>query len=148
MNLKRKIKQLIDPLTTRLLPGWVKFPQNRNDRIGALYKAWGHVINSNMGGAYYEFGIYHGSSFRESFLTYQQYVGWMSSQSNSLELWRQKIKWDFDHHFYAFDTFEGMPENQENKEHFVQGSFLSSFENVKLEGEIIGMYVRRQYKIF
>ena len=56
------------------MPFWVKSPQNRNDRIGALYKAWGHVINSNMGGAYYEFGIYKGSSFRESFLAYQQYV--------------------------------------------------------------------------
>ena len=50
MNLKSKIKQLlIDPLITPLLPGWAKFPQNRNDRIGALYKAWGHVINSNLG---------------------------------------------------------------------------------------------------
>ena len=148
MNLKRKIKQLIDPLTTRLLPSWVKFHQNRNDRIGALYKAWGHVINSNMRGAYYEFGIYKGSSFRESFLTYQQYVGWMNSQSNSSEMWRQKIKWDFDHHFYAFDTFEGMPENLENNEIFAKGSFLGSFENVKLEGEKIGMYEGDSIKYF
>ena len=50
-------------------------------------------------------------------------------------MWRQKIKLDFDHHFYAFDTFEGMPENSVNNEHFVQGSFLGSLENVKLEGE-------------
>ncbi len=65
MNLKRKIKQFIEPGINRLLPFFVTFSQNRNDRIGALYKAWGHVINSNMGGAYYEFGIYKGSSFRE-----------------------------------------------------------------------------------
>ena len=131
-----------------MLPGFVNFPQNRNDRIGALYKAWGHVINSNMGGAYYEFGIYKGSSFRESFLAYQQYVIWMHSQSNSSEKWRQRIKWDFDHDFYAFDTFEGMPENQENNEHFAQGVFLSSFENVKLEGEKIGMYEGDSIKYF
>ena len=109
MNLKKKIKQFIEPGILRLLPGFVKSPQNRNDRIGALSKAWGHVISSNLGGAYYEFGIYQGSSFRESFLIWKQHVDWMNSQSNSLELWRQKIKWDFDHHFYAFDTFEGMP---------------------------------------
>ena len=120
-------------------PDYFKSHQNRNDRTGALYRAWGHVISSNMGGAYYEFGIYKGSSFRESFLTYQIYANWMLSQSNSSEKWRQKIKYDFDHHFYGFDTFEGMPENLENNEQFAQGSFLGSLENVKLEGEKIGM---------
>ena len=50
MNLKKKIKQFIEPGILRLLPGFVKDSQNRNDRIGALYKAWGHVINSNLGG--------------------------------------------------------------------------------------------------
>ena len=51
MNLKRNIKKyFIEPVNSRLLPGFVTFHQNRNDRIGALYKAWGHVINSNMGG--------------------------------------------------------------------------------------------------
>ena len=148
MNLKRKIKQLIDPLITRLVPGFLKSSQNRNDRIGALYKAWGHVINSNMGGAYYEFGIYKGSSFRESFLACQLYNSWMHSQSSSSEMWRRKIKWDFDHHFYAFDTFEGMPENLENNEIFAQGSFLGSFENFKLEGERIGMYEGASIKYF
>ena len=49
MNLKKKIKQFIEPGIIRLLPGFVKSSQNRNDRIGALYKAWGHVINSNLG---------------------------------------------------------------------------------------------------
>ena len=148
MNLKRKIKQFIEPGINHLLPFFVTFPQNRNDRIGALYKAWGHVINSNLGGAYYEFGIYKGSTFRESFLTYQQYVGWMDSQSDSSEMWRQKIKWDFDHHFYAFDTFEGMPENNENNEIFAKGSFLGSIENVKLESERIGMKEGNSIKYF
>ena len=91
MNFKRKIKQFIEPRIISLLLGFVNFPQNRNDRTGALYKAWGHVINSNMGGAYYEFGIYKGSSFRESFLAYQLYVSWMHSQTSSSEKWRQKI---------------------------------------------------------
>ena len=72
----------------------------------------------------------------------------MNSQSNSSELWRQEIKWDFDHHFYAFDTFEGMPENLENNEIFAKGSFLGSFENFKLEGEKIGMYEGDSVKYF
>ena len=72
----------------------------------------------------------------------------MHEQSNSSEKWRQKIKWDFDHHFFAFDTFDGMPENLENNEHFAQGSFLCSLENVKLEGEKIGMYEGDSVKYF
>ena len=50
MNFKRKIKQFIELWIISLLPGFVNFPKNRNDCTGALYKAWGHVINSNMGG--------------------------------------------------------------------------------------------------
>ena len=82
MNLKRKIKQFLEQVINWGSPDYFKFHQNRNDRTGALYKAWGHVITSNMGGAYYEFGIYKGITFRESFLTYQNYLNWMHSQSN------------------------------------------------------------------
>ena len=134
-SIKTKIKKIIDSQISRVLPGFVVFDQNRNDRAGALFKAWGHVITSHIEGGYYEFGIYKGESFRESFRIYQVYVDWMKSQAQSPEKWRREIKWEWNHHFYAFDTFEGMPENLEHNEHFPQGSFLGSLENVKLEGE-------------
>ena len=72
----------------------------------------------------------------------------MHSQSNSSEKWGQKIKWEFNHHFYAFDRFEGMPENQENNENFLQGSFKGTIENVKLEGNKIGMHECDSIKYF
>ena len=118
MDLIRKIKQFLEPQIKRLLPNYVVFDQNRNDRSGALFKAWGHVITSQMEGGYYEFGIYKGSSFRESYRIYQGFSKWMESQSQSSEKWRRMIKWNIEHYFYAFDTFEGMPENTENNETF------------------------------
>ena len=62
-------------------------------------------------------------------------------------MWRQNIKWDFDHHFYAFDTFEGMPEILKTTSILFK-DFLSSLENVKLEGENIGMYEGDSVKYF
>ena len=39
---------------------------NRNDRIGALYRAWGHVFSSQISGNYIEYGVYKGTTFIES----------------------------------------------------------------------------------
>ena len=148
MNLKRKIKQFLERPIKRLLPNYVVFDQNRNDRSGALFKAWGHVITNKMGGGYYEFGIYKGSSFRESYRIYQYYSRWMKSQSQSSEMWRREINWDIKHYFYAFDTFEGMPENIENNETFPKGSFLSSLDEVILAGEKVGMFEGEKCQYF
>ena len=40
-----------------LLPYSVTADMNRNDRVGALHRAWGHVFTSQLLGAY-EFGVY------------------------------------------------------------------------------------------
>ena len=117
MNIRSRIKRFLEPKILHLLPRHIAFDQNRNDRSGVLYKAWGHVVTSRMaGGGYYEFGIYKWESFRESSRIYQEFSAWMKSQSQSPEMWRRKIKWDYNHPFYAFDAFEGMPENTENNE--------------------------------
>ena len=49
MKLEKKIKQFLERPIKRLLPNYVVFDQNRNDRSGALFKAWGHVITNKMG---------------------------------------------------------------------------------------------------
>jgi len=147
-GIKTKIKKLIDSQMKRVLPGYVVYDQNRNDRAGALCKAWGHVITSHIEGGYYEFGIYQGESFRKSFRIYQGQVDWMKSQAQSSEMWRRKIKWEWNHHFYAFDTFEGMPDNMENNENFAKGTFFCSLEDVKLLGEKQGMFEGEKIRYF
>ncbi len=132
----------------RLIPSYIKSDYNRYDRVGALHKAWGLVITNQMSGSYYEFGVYKGESFRDSYRVYLRYDGWMKAQSESHEMWRRKINWDLKHSFYAFDTFEGMPENDENNESFSKGTFLSSLDEVKSAGEKIGMREGDQIKYF
>ena len=72
----------------------------------------------------------------------------MKAQSESHEMWRRKINWDLKHSFYAFDTFEGMPENDEKNQAFSKGTFLSSLDEVKSAGEKIGMREGGQIKYF
>lgn len=148
MSIKSKVKQILDPQIKRLLPAYVTFDQNRNDRPGALFKAWGMAFTNQLGGGYYEFGVYRGESFRESYRIYQGYAAWGKSQSQSPEMWRRQIKRDFNHHFYAFDTFEGMPDNQENMLTFAKGTFLSSLKEVKLAGEKLGMFEGERIRYF
>ncbi len=64
---------------------------NRNDRIGALHRAWGHVFTSHMKGDYYEFGVYKGSSFCESIRQYKEFRFCLQSQLNSSEKWRVDV---------------------------------------------------------
>jgi len=148
MTLKSRLKKLIEPPVKSLLPYYIKFDQNRNDRPGAVFKAWGLVVTNKMKGGYYEFGVYKGETFRESYRIYREYVDWMQSQSRSDEIWRRKVKWESEHQFYAFDTFEGMPENSENNENFAKGTFLGSLEEVKTAGEKVGMVEGDRIKYF
>lgn len=119
-------------LANRLLPSTVVFGLNRNDRTGALHRAWGHVFSSQIRGAYYELGVYHGDTFRESFSVYQEYNNWLQSQLSAAEPWRQTMASEYaryQHHFYAFDTFQGMPPNDEENVVFAEGSFFCSLED-------------------
>ena len=159
MKILKKILYFVrHKFVLRLLPDFIKLDLitvgsntitlNRSDEVGALDKAWGLVITNQMNGGYYEFGVYKGESFRISFQIYLKYLRWMKSQSESQEMWRRKINWDLKHSFYAFDTFEGMPENDENNDTFAKGSFLSSLDEVKSAGEKIGMREGDQIKYF
>ena len=76
MRIKGEIKKILAPAIKRALPAYVTFDQNRNDTPGALFKAWGLAIVNQMKGAYYEFGVYQGESFRESYRIYQEYAAW------------------------------------------------------------------------
>lgn len=118
-------------LVRPLLPDSVATHVNRNDRVGALYRAWGYIFTNRMEGAYYEFGVYRGSSFRASYQAYQFFQQWLEGQLSSAEPWRQEVSAPFaraQHSFYAFDTFQGMPENGEENAVFAAGNFLCSLE--------------------
>ena len=113
------------------LPTSVTFGPNRNDRIGALHRAWGHIFTNQIRGAYYEFGVYRGDTFRASHGVYENYLRWLKGQLKSPESWRNEAAAayaDYSHHFYAFDTFQGMPANDEANISFSQGSFSFSVE--------------------
>ena len=131
-NLKNKIILLFRSQVIRFLPNYIRKDQNRNDRSGALYKAWGHIISNNIDGAYYEFGVYKGDSLSESLRIYNDYFFvYIQSQKNSDEEWRRKLDLCTDHQFYAFDTFEGIPENDEGHYAFKEGYMLGTLDEVK-----------------
>jgi hypothetical protein len=125
---KQTIKKFLSPIITRLLPG--DFDQNRNDHAGALHKSWGHVFTNKMKGAYYEFGVYQGNSFCESYRIHQKYTKWVDTQRISNENWRRDLKYPTNHHFYGFDTFDGMPSNSENNPNFSEGTYISNLDEV------------------
>lgn len=106
------------------------------------------VITNRLAGGYYEFGVYKGESFRESYRIHQGYVTWHRTQTQSPEMWRRQIRWEVNHHFYAFDTFAGMPANTEENEVYAQGSFLSSLDEVRRAGQQVGMVEGEQIRYF
>jgi hypothetical protein len=116
-------------LVRPLLPQSVASNLNRNDRTGALFRAWGHVVANQIEGAYYEFGVYRGDAFRASVAAHRVCRQWVQDQLASDEAWRRRT-WDayanITHHFYAFDTFEGIPENAEGERTFAAGNFSCS----------------------
>ena len=58
---------------------------NKNNREGALHKAWGHVFSNHLIGDYVEFGVYKGDSFVESHKQYSNFRKWLASQTTSRE---------------------------------------------------------------
>ena len=114
-----------------LLPDAITTDLNRNDRVGALHRAWGHVFTNSMKGGYYEFGVYRGDAFRASIRVHRAFAKWLQEQRSSHEPWRRRAAGpyaSFQHHFYAFDTFEGIPDNQEGNQVFANGNFACSWE--------------------
>ena len=106
---------------------------NRNDRIGALHKSWGHVFTNHLRGDYVEFGVYQGGSFIESYKQYELFNRWLQKQLTSQEEWRRKVAGQYIDertHFHGLDTFAGMPPNSEGNITFAQGTYLSSYSEV------------------
>jgi hypothetical protein len=116
---------------------------NRNDREGALHRAWGLIFTNQIRGAYYEFGVYRGDTFRISHRVCQGYSSWQQDELVSDENWRQVVAKDyatFRHEFYAFDSFTGIPENDERNLTFGSGTFacsLQEFDKLNREQGII-----------
>ncbi len=112
---------------------------NRNDKQGALARAWGHVYNNSIVGDYVEFGVYKGESVISSLKIRRDFNLWLKSQYQSDEKWRR----DFARNsplndpqiFHCLDTFEGMPFNDEGSISFMQGNFFTELSKVKAKIE-------------
>jgi O-methyltransferase len=142
--LKRTVKSLIDK------SGIIRGSLHRNDRSGALHRAWGHVFTNHMVGDYVEFGVDLGASFVESYQQYQLFRNWLAGQLQSEELWRREVASKYiDHNafFRGLDTFEGMPENNEGNATFAGNTFVSSLDNVKSRCDSAGM-PSGQYRLY
>ncbi len=126
------ISTVLDRITERLQI--VRNPINRNDRYGALYRSWGYVYTNLIKGGYYEFGLYQGEAFVNSWKINQLYRHWAKHQASSHEQWRREAISDFvdyQHPFYGFDSFEGIPTNTEGNVFFRQGTYAATEESVR-----------------
>lgn len=131
-----------DRLVHPLLPRPIVARLNRNDRVGALQRAWGYVYSNQLKGAYYEFGVYRGASFRESWKALGEFTRWQKEQLTAEEPWRREVAAAYakhTHHFYAFDTFSGIPDNPEGHPIFKKGTFAGSLEAFREGNELVGL---------
>jgi len=107
---------------------------NKNDRAGALHRAWGHVFTNHIQGDYVEFGVYQGGSFVESYKQYKIFDRWLQGQLASPEEWRRTVAQRYSSHkthFHGLDTFAGMPENAEGNATFAEGTYVASHAAVR-----------------
>jgi hypothetical protein len=96
--------------------------------------SWGHIFNNKIRGDYWEFGVYRGDSMELSARELEKFKAWNISQLKSSEKWRVNLAKqysDYSPKFLGFDTFEGMPENNEGNLNFQKLSFSSNRENVE-----------------
>lgn len=114
---------------------------HRNDALGALYRAWAYVHATQLAGDYYEFGVYRGNSLAHSWLSYRHLRGRME-RSAGLPFRRQGTVLRFlsqTPRFYGFDTFCGMPGNDEGEDTLAGGSFLASVAQAKARCAAAGL---------
>lgn len=100
-----------------------------------LHRSWGHIFSNHIKGDYVEFGVYKGDSLSESIYQYRQFYNWLKSQKKSDEKWRQEVanksKLNEKVFFHGLDTFDGMPENNEQNFIFKKDTFKSNYNEVK-----------------
>ena len=112
---------------------------HKNDRCGALYKAWAYVYSNHISGDYVEFGVYRGDSACSSLKALKKQMSWLRSEHNSEEPWRRQVAKDTPLNkvsaFHLLDTFAGMPLNNEGAPSFFRGNFYAdiSVARKKLE---------------
>jgi O-methyltransferase len=107
---------------------------NRNDRVGALYRAWGHVFSSQISGDYIEFGVYKGSTFIESYKIFLHFHQENLVNANSNERWRRAIAEKLSGYkpiFHGLDTFDGIPNNEEGNLAYAGGTYSASLASVQ-----------------
>tara|TARA_A100001015_G_C14977033_1_gene707751 strand:+ start:338 stop:1075 length:738 start_codon:yes stop_codon:yes gene_type:complete len=109
---------------------------NKNDVAGALHKSWGYIVTNFIKGDYVEFGVYKGGSFVESYQQRLVFKEFLNQQLNHQEKWRREFMMKSNYHkfkpiFHGLDTFDGMPENDEQNIIFEKGSYFSNYDSVK-----------------
>jgi len=107
---------------------------SHTDRQQAFHMSWGHIFNNRLRGDYWEFGVYRGDSMILSARELRKFQAWNVSQIQSSEEWRVNLARQYSDYapkYVGFDTFEGMPDNNEGNSNFQKLSFVSNLENVK-----------------
>jgi hypothetical protein len=107
---------------------------NKNDIDGVFHRVWGYIVTNQIYGDYLEFGVYKGDTMLSSHCQYIIFRQWMKNEICSSERWRKKqIEEFYNFHasFYGFDSFEGIPENDEDKVAFNKGTYCMSKEFVE-----------------
>lgn len=119
----------------------VRSHHNRNDVHGALHRAWAYVHATQLSGDYYEFGVYRGASLVSAWLSYRHFRRHLES-SGDLPFQRSGTVVEFMHHdstFYGFDTFTGMPDNNEGEDSLAPGSFAASLQQAQALCTAVGL---------
>lgn len=123
----------------------VKHSLHRNDALGALHRAWGYVHATQLAGDYYEFGVFRGTSLVNSWLSFRHFRTHMEN-SRDLPFRREGSVLDFlacQPTFYGFDTFSGMPGNEEGDDCLAADSFSASRALVEARCRVVGLTAPR-----
>ena len=107
---------------------------SHTDRQQAFHMSWGHIFNNRLRGDYWEFGVYRGDSMILSARELRKFQAYNVSQLQSSEELRVNLAKQYSDYapkFLGFDTFEGMPDNNEGNSNFAKLSFVSNLEDVK-----------------
>ncbi len=127
------IKQIVLKIMSEM--NLVRGDLHRNDRQGALHRAWGHIFNNHLVGDYVEFGVYKGDGVVASLRSYAEFSRWLEGEKVSAEEWRQEVakKSPLNRmpQFHCLDTFGGMPSNEEGSIAFEGNTFQTNLEDVR-----------------
>ena len=118
----------------------VRWHLQRNDVHGALARAWLYTSATQLGGDYYEFGVYRGASLASSWLAFRH----SRRLSGRADLPFEQSGGVADYLanrpvFYGFDTFAGMPDNREGQDSLVAGTYFAPVELAAARCRAVGL---------